>query len=142
MSFETDMAAWKGDITRELVKGIKDGASQIYGNLVEHSPVPGKAPYSIGTFVKSHRIGIGSEDNSFVLPQSNKEPDFDSVSKAMAEISKLDGANDLTDIHISNSCLHAEDVEFIGWSSTPPYWPFQKTEGTMEVVMQQALDRI
>ena len=46
-------------------------------------------------------------------------------------------------IIISNSIDYNEEVEYLGWGgSIGPYNTFQKTEGIMETIAQQIMDKI
>ncbi len=141
MSFETELATEIGVIKKNVGDGVRLVADEIFVNLCNNSPTPGFAPFSLGSYVLSHRINGGSADTSITeITNENRN----AIGEAMSnELPKLDYISPFQTIVISNSIDYNENIEYLGWSTgTGPYHTFKKTEGTMENIAQQAMDRI
>jgi hypothetical protein len=140
MSFETEMQQWGNNLTRDAFNGVKMIADELFVDLCENSPTPGDAPFSLGSYVLSHRIAGGNADTS-ITEITDENPS--AVMVAMNnEIPKLDTIQPFQDIVISNSIYYNENIESIGWTNTGPYHTFHSTEGPMEMKAQQQMDRI
>lgn len=140
MSFETEMHQWCDNLTRDAFDAVKLVAEELFIDLCENSPTPGSAPYSLGSYVLSHRIDGGSADTSITEVSDETRNAFtDALNN---EIPKLDTIQPFQDIVISNSIYYNENVESIGWANSGPYHTFHSTEGPMEMKAQQQMDRI
>lgn len=149
MSFESELAAEMGAIKTRAFDGVKEIVDEIFVNLCENSPSPGSvAPggrnseYSMGSFVLSHRINGGSADTS--TTEVGETMNAMAVAEAHSrELPKLNSITPFQDIVISNSIEYNENIEYIGWGMTTlPYHTFKNTEGPMETIAQQVMDRI
>lgn len=126
------------DLTRfeielnKLLKGIpkyanevkKEVARQCFTQIVNHEP----PPIDTGSYISSHRIGIGEPDDSdIVIPKKRKIGVAAARQIAMTQLQKIDLAREGEPIHISNSVGAskgydwAHHVEYAGWKTKGPY---------------------
>jgi len=140
MTFENDFSSEIKVIKSLIGDHIKLIAQDIYVNLCNNSPSPALSPFSSGSYVLSHRINSELPDLSITkITTINKN----ALSIALNELSKLNQIEPLKVIIISNSIDYNEEVEYLGWGgSIGPYNTFQKTEGIMETIAQQIMDKI
>lgn len=140
MSFESEMNEWADKLRTDAFEGVKLIADELFVDLCENSPTPGDAPFSLGSYVLSHRISSGSADTSITEIENEN---YSAVSEAMGrELPKIDTMQPFQDIVISNSIYYNENIEHLGWRFTGPYHTFQNTEGPMEMKAQAIMDRI
>ena len=124
--FKKSIREQRDRIEDRFVRDLREIASLAFKTAVGFSPV------DTGSYVTSHRIGIGHIDPSFTLhftPGANM-----SAMKAEAlsrELSKIEAINKVSVIYLSNRVPHAINVEFTGWWTdngfVPPYMVYNAT---------------
>lgn len=156
MSFESDMNLWKQETETLVSNKVKDVVRRVYSELLDNSPTPSgsidrESPYSVGSYVLSHRISGDSVDTSTTVLDKYGPKYSGAKSDAMNETDKLSSMNVLTQrVNISNSIPWVRKVEFLGWGHTgewqehgmsaSPYHTFERTENVMDMLAQNILD--
>lgn len=128
-SFTIDLTAFQEKIKDNVVEAVREVAAEAFRQIVGFSPTPqnSDAGYSRGSYVLSHRIAINKVDSSTtVVPGARGDKDYGAASKAMGQISNLDGLKLGDTAFISNSLPYAHKVEYLGWHSRSPYNTFEK----------------
>ena len=128
-SFKVSLGNFMGKTRAQADQKMKDLATEVYNNVLAMSPHPGnsKKGFSQGSYVLSHRISIGSIDQSFTKVD-HEVPD--AVVQAQAELANVSQIKAGDVVFISNSVPHAPRVEWVGWSyedgGTTPYNTYKK----------------
>lgn len=122
--FKADLEKLRGKVQKCIIDTAKD----VFNEVINQSPEPrgSKKGYSLGSYVLSHRVTFdGSTDMDVTLI---KDVDLGAVAKARKRIGSITKAAVVIgqDVKINNEISYADEVEFIGWHWTGPYYTYGK----------------
>ena len=128
--FKKEIDDFKQDLLEDIATVKRRLADETFDAVVRNSPVPKgstagvEAPFSKGSYVKSHRIGING--NSATPPTRLMAANPAAPMEAAAEKRHLKGIKPFDTVVLHNDIGHAPEVEHIGWAKTRPYEPYRK----------------
>jgi len=122
---------------KKMAKLLHDVVKDCFTRAVNSEP----APYKTGSYIASHRIGVGAPDGSDTVVKNDGEISISAArSQAMAQLVKIKNLKASDVIYISNSVgfsnpnpySWARNVEYQGWDSKTggkgkgPYLVYEK----------------
>lgn len=140
MNTKQSLDEFRKEIKNEQVELTKKIAKIGFEKLIQYSP------YKRGSYILSHRIGIGSADLSFTLipetPQDkNKKTAGAEAGRGAAEqtaktreLRKLEDLKPFQTVLLSNSVGHALAIEF-GWSKQAPSGVYSLVKVELESIL-------
>ena len=107
---------------------MKATARKFLGALIKRSPI------LTGRYVKSHKVGIDSPDDSIAPNAYGIAADRKSAASSalMSGLNVIKNAQKFSSIYISNSLHYAKNVEYLGWKNTGPYYVYH--HATMDIM--------
>ena len=123
----------KEKLEKQVNEYIQQVVNDTYEAVIAYSPSPEKgSPFSKGSFVQSHRIGI----DKAVITNTNLKgmggKDYRSEEKARAELGIVPKIKHGDIITISNTIPWAEKVEYKGWKKAKPYYTYKQAEAKVK----------
>jgi len=109
---------------KKMAKLLHDVVEDCFKRVVNSEP----APYKTGSYIASHRIGVGSPDSSdLVFKEDGGIPISAARTRAMTELTKIKNLKADDTVYISNSVgfsnpnpySWARNVEYQGWGTKP-----------------------
>jgi len=146
-NFSQGLKDFEKEVKDEMLYVTKKVATKAFETLTIRSPAPDNldAPYSLGSYMLSHRIGIGGPSpDPFILIPEEAGPFPNTRQIVLHELkNKLPKAKAFDKIVINNTVPHAQAVEegkaggF--WPESEGYYPFLKTNQYMAVSLNSTV---
>jgi len=126
----------------EFINGLKKRVAREL--LISIVNPEGKDPFKTGSYISSHRIGVGAPDDAvIILKKGAVTVEQAKASVLVRGLSKLSSAINVDDdLFISNSVPWAKRVEYSGWVGTSPYLVYEKAVQKIEPQIPKYVDQI
>lgn len=130
------------EVDQDIQEALIVGGHLALQGVIERTPV------WTGSYLLSHRVGINAKSTE---PPTyiNQHPEFNGLTpgeeeayrqKAMMQANKIQTAQNINSVWVSNGIGHAPDVEYIGWpSGKPPYHTYGLTYTWLKASMPSTL---